>query len=454
MVKRTEYKALTDKYNVPCPRYTSYPTVPHWDNNSFNQLSWKNSVHTAFKEQKNGQGISVYIHLPYCESLCTYCGCNTRITINHNVEEPYINTVLKEWQLYLQLFEEKPVISELHLGGGTPTFFSAENLTLLIKGILAGAVVSEEAAFSFEGHPGNTTEQHLQALYELGFRRVSFGIQDFDPKVQEAIHRRQSFAEVQYVTDTARRIGYTSVNFDLVYGLPLQTLESIVTTLEQVNLLNPDRIAFYSYAHVPWLKPGQRKFTEADLPSDEEKKQLYKVGRALLKGGGYREVGMDHFARPGDELYKAMEEKLLHRNFMGYTTSKTHMLIGLGCSSISETETAYAQNLKTVEEYTKAIHSGELAVFNGHLLTKEDRLISGHIRDLMCCYETDISSGQVGNQVMTGLLELQKDGLVILNDYVVKVTEKGKPFVRNICAAFDHHLHNKNSDRPLFSKSV
>ena len=252
-------KYLIDKYNVAAPRYTSYPTVPYWNKEPFDKQLWAKHVRSAFEVSNKKDGISVYIHLPFCENLCTYCGCNTRITKNHAVEQPYIEALLIEWAMYCHMFTDRPILREIHLGGGTPTFFSPENLKRLIKSILADADVHPEADFGFEGHPANTTYEHLKVLYELGFRRLSLGIQDFDPKVQFIINRIQTFEQVKEVTEQARQIGYTSINYDLIYGLPLQTIESLTDTVEKVNLLMPDRIAFYSYAHVPWIKPGQRR---------------------------------------------------------------------------------------------------------------------------------------------------------------------------------------------------
>jgi oxygen-independent coproporphyrinogen-3 oxidase len=451
--------ALIEKYNVPAPRYTSYPPVPYWDKENFEPILWKHHVVNAFNKTGSSEGISLYIHLPYCESLCTYCGCNTRITINHSVESTYIATVLREWDMYLELFEKKtPKIKELHLGGGTPTFFSANNLELLVNGILQHAVIDSATEFSFEGHPNNTTEQHLRTLYKLGFRRVSFGIQDFDPKVQLVINRIQSFGQVEYVTNLARTIGYTSVNFDLVYGLPLQTLESVIDTVNKVKSLKPDRIAFYSYAHVPWAKPGQRKFTELDLPDNETKRNLYETGRKMLEEVGYEEIGMDHFALPSDALYEALKNKTLHRNFMGYTPCHTSMLIGLGCSSISDAGTAFAQNTKKVEDYISHIHQNELNVSTGHFLTDTDQVLRQHILNLMCKYETswenadNLYNGM--HETVMQLKEMELDGLVELMDNSVKITTLGKPFVRNICMAFDERLQPRTSLSPVFSKVI
>ena len=250
-------KELIEKYHVAAPRYTSYPTVPYWNPEAPDIEKWKASVKFSFDQSNATDGISLYIHLPYCESLCTYCGCNTRITRNHLVEKPYMRTVLKEWQLYCDLLETKPLIREIHLGGGTPTFFNTENLEFLINGILKNSDIHEKAEFSFEAHPGNTTEAHLRTLYNLGFRRLSLGIQDFDLKVQLIINRIQSYNQVEKVTELARQIGYTSINYDLIYGLPLQTKDGLTETMNAVLNLRPDRIAFYSYAHVPWIKPGQ-----------------------------------------------------------------------------------------------------------------------------------------------------------------------------------------------------
>src|SRR5690606_15741340 len=259
--------ALVKKYNVAAPRYTSYPTVPYWDNENWDKHQWVEKVKITHAESLN-EGISIYIHLPFCESLCTYCGCTTRITKNHQVELPYIYDVIKEWQLYKEHLGNDITIGDIHLGGGTPTFFAPENLNLLISSILSDSKVSDTAEFSFEAHPANTTEEHLAVLFSLGFRRLSLGIQDFDPLVQFIINRKQSEEEILWVMNKAREIGYTSINFDLIYGLPKQSIDTITNTINKVIQLKPDRISFYSYAHVPWLKPGQRHYSEKDLPKD------------------------------------------------------------------------------------------------------------------------------------------------------------------------------------------
>jgi len=458
MFTENQYPGLAAKYNVPAPRYTSYPTMPYWDTNSFTQQGWKLSVKKSFDESNLQEGISLYIHLPFCESLCTYCGCNTRITKNHGVEEPYILAILKEWEMYREILGKTPVIREIHLGGGTPTFFSAENLQLLINGLLEGIHIHPMAEFSFEGHPGNTTEQHLLTLYNLGFRRVSLGIQDFDPRVQFIIHRHQTFEEVLAVTQKAREIGYTSINFDLIYGLPLQTADGLVNTMYMVAGLMPDRIAFYSYAHVPWVKPGQRRFTEDDLPDASLKSKLNEIGRSLLTSFGYVEIGMDHFALPGDALLIAQQTGKLHRNFMGYTHQHTQLLIGLGVSSISDSHYGFSQNVKVVEDYLHRVNNNELPILKGHLLTYDDLVISKHIFNIMCNGHTTWNNyTEPCDAVFEGIERLgaiADDGLVQLYQDGLTVTDEGKRYLRNICMAMDARLWARQPETQLFSMAI
>lgn len=449
---------LVPKYNVPGPRYTSYPTVPYWNAEGFSGKQWKESVKRSFYESNTELGISLYIHLPFCESLCTFCGCHKRITRQHSVEVPYIEALLKEWELYRAVFGSRPTIRELHLGGGTPTFFAPENLRMLIKGLLRFADRAQEWEFSFEGHPNNTTREHLQVLYDEGFRRVSFGVQDYNEAVQQAIHRIQTFEQVKEVTRLSREIGFTSVGHDVIYGLPMQTTDHVAETLHKTAEIGPDRIAFYSYAHVPWLKGnGQRGYRETDLPDGEEKRRQYELGKQFLTEAGYTEIGMDHYALPGDGLYRAMRAGKLHRNFMGYTDSKTQLMIGLGVSSISDSWYAFAQNVKSVEEYQHLVTSGVLPLMRGHLLSAEDQIIRRHILELMCRFETHWRGNLdevLKYQILLQLSEPEADGLVILNSEGVWVTETGRLFIRNICMAFDLHLREKASDTRLFSMTV
>ncbi len=453
------YNSLISKYNVAGPRYTSYPTVPYWKDETFSLKHWKASLIQSFNESNENEGISLYIHLPFCESLCTFCGCNKRITKRHENEDPYINAVLKEWHLYLDILDKKPNIKELHLGGGTPTFFSPENLKRLINGILRHSQLAENYEFSFEGHPNNTTKEHLQALFDVGFRRVSYGVQDYNETVQKAIHRVQPFENVKRATEIAREIGYTSIGHDIIFGLPFQTLDHVEQTILKTKELLPDRLAFYSYAHVPWIKGlGQRGFKESDLPSPTLKREQYELGKNLLAEVGYQEIGMDHFALPADSLYKSMKNHTLHRNFMGYTASKTQAMIGLGVSSISDSWYGFAQNVKSIEEYYHRLKENMLPVYRGHILNPEDLVIRKHILNLMCDFKTTWKSNNLKfnelPDVLIKLKEMEQDGLLEINNESIKVLPKGQPFVRNICMAFDLLLQRKKPDTQLFSMTV
>lgn len=462
-------KSLIDKYNIPGPRYTSYPTVPFWDNDSFSAEKWESSVIKSFNESNATEGISIYIHLPFCESLCTFCACHKRITKQHSVETPYIETVLKEWDLYVELFKsgdgsrksedsQIPKIKELHLGGGTPTFFSPENLKMLLEGIFAKAEIAENPEFSFEGHPNNTTKEHLQMLYDLGFRRCSFGVQDYDLTVQKAINRVQPFENVEKVTRWAREIGYESISHDLVFGLPHHTWEKMEYTIRKTLELKPDRLAFYSYAHVPWIKGvGQRGFDENDLPSGEEKRKLYENGKKLLEELGYLEVGMDHFSLEHDDLYQSLINGKIHRNFMGYSSSKTQLMIGLGMSAISDSWYAFAQNEKSVEEYQKIVEEGKIPVVKGHILNDEDLIIRRHILNLMCKLETSWNDEtylpEIENSLQK-LKEMEADGLVEISENKIKITEKGRAFTRNVAMTFDLRMLRNQPETRIFSMTV
>ncbi|GIM52321.1 coproporphyrinogen-III oxidase [Capnocytophaga cynodegmi] len=451
--------SLIQKYNVAGPRYTSYPTVPYWDNLSFSKEKWIESLQKSFAESNHSEGISIYIHLPFCESLCTFCGCHKRITKRHEVEIPYVDAVLKEWKFYLDILGERPLIKEVHLGGGTPTFFKPKELKRLLEGIFDTADIAENKAFSFEGHPNNTTREHLQTLFDLGFDRVSYGVQDYSPKVQKAIHRIQPFSNVEKVTEWAREIGYKSISHDLIFGLPFQTLEDVLFTIDKTNQLRPDRIAFYSYAHVPWIKGnGQRGFDESNLPSGDEKRLLYETGKKHLLGEGYAEIGMDHFSLPSDSMYKSFKNNNLHRNFMGYTASKTQVMIGLGMSAISDSWYGFAQNEKDLDAYYARIERNEIPVFRGHILNKEDLIIRKHILNLMCHFNTSWEESSMYfseiENVTKRLSEMVSDDLIRIVDKKIEVTNAGKPFVRNVCMAFDLRLQRNIPNTKIFSMTV
>ncbi|GJQ08149.1 oxygen-independent coproporphyrinogen III oxidase [Capnocytophaga cynodegmi] len=451
--------SLIQKYNVAGPRYTSYPTVPYWDNLSFSNEKWIESLQKSFAESNHSEGISIYIHLPFCESLCTFCGCHKRITKRHEVETPYVDAVSKEWKLYLDILGEQPLIKEVHLGGGTPTFFKPKELKRLLEGIFETAEIAENKAFSFEGHPNNTTREHLQTLFDLGFDRVSYGVQDYSPKVQKAIHRIQPFSNVEKVTEWAREIGYKSISHDLVFGLPFQTLEDVLFTIDKTNQLRPDRIAFYSYAHVPWIKGnGQRGFDESNLPSGDEKRLLYETGKKHLLDAGYVEIGMDHFSLPSDSMYKSFENNNLHRNFMGYTASKTQVMIGLGMSAISDSWYGFAQNEKDLDAYYARIERNEIPVFRGHILNEEDLVVRKHILNLMCHFNTSWEESSMYfteiENVTRRLSEMVSDDLIRIVDKKIEVTNAGKPFVRNVCMAFDLRLQRNIPNTKIFSMTV
>ncbi|MCB0508287.1 MAG: oxygen-independent coproporphyrinogen III oxidase [Bacteroidetes bacterium] len=450
---------LIEKYNVPVPRYTSYPTVPYWQENKSDNNEWSALIQRAIRAGKTKEGISLYLHLPFCEQLCTYCGCNKRITKNHSVEAIYIDAILEEWKFYVKIFGDDLVIRELHLGGGTPTFFSPQNLTYLLSNMFNDAKIHPKREFSFEGHPNNTTEAHLQALYDLGFRRVSYGVQDMDLKVQLAINRVQPFANTQKVTDLARAIGYTSVNFDLIYGLPFQTLESIQKTIASVIELKPDRIAFYSYAHVPWTKKSQRAYDENDLPKGKDKYALYEKGKQLLTDAGYIDIGMDHFALENDDLLISRNNGKLHRNFMGYTTTNTEILIGLGVSAISDVFYGFRQNCKTVEDYYKIIAQEKIPIEKGIDVTDEDLLLRKQILNIACQGKTTWNEEiEITATMQAQLEQLQADGLITFSKNNLEVTTLGWSFLRNICSVFDKRMQAdkslKEAANPKFSQAI
>lgn len=456
MVSHQALQQLINKYNVPGPRYTSYPTVPYWQTDQWKTAEWVRTIHRN-RKHFNTPSVSLYIHLPYCDSLCTFCGCHKHITTNHAVELPYIAAVLREWQLVQEVTGIPFVIEEIHLGGGTPTFFAPAQLQRLIEGIVAGNTVAEHASFGFEAHPRSTTPEHLETLRKLGFTRVSFGIQDYDPEVQKAIHRIQSPEEVEQVHVLSRKLGYSSISHDLVFGLPKQQPAGFRQTIEQTISLLPDRISLYSYAHVPWIKGnGQRGYSEVDLPSPQLKRALYEMGKELFLAAGYVEIGMDHFALPTDDLAIAVTEKKLHRNFMGYTTQASPLLIGLGMSAISDSWFGFAQNEKKVSDYIRRVEMGELPITRGHLLTEEDVEIRGYILDLMCRFETTLAENSTISleQLTERLSGMIADELVCITNRTVRILPEGIPFVRNCCMAFDAHLYDRQPVKPTFSQTI
>ncbi len=448
--------SLIAKYDQPVPRYTSYPTVPHWQNTAPTQAAWLNAVN---QQMEGGAEVSLYIHLPFCEKLCTYCGCNKRITINHNVEHPYIDAVLAEWRIYVHSLEKRPVLKELHLGGGTPTFFAPATLRRLMEGILKHADIADEHSFGFEAHPNSTTKEHLDTLAAFGFNRISIGVQDFNPNILKIINRDQEEKEVIRLVEQSRKAGYSSINFDIIYGLPNQQREDIVRTVGKIREMRPERIAFYGYAHVPWVSPGQRAYDESHLPRGRAKWQLYETGRELLEKEGYKDIGLDHFSLPSDDLYLAYDNQELHRNFMGYTTANTPVTIALGCSSIGDSWNIYVQNEKKVENYQNILlFENRLPIVKGHELSPDDQIIRRHILNLMCKGFTEWRAESQRCEALeraVGLWdEMAADGILDRSPYRVEVAAAGKPFLRNICLPLDDHYWQRKPEGSTFSQAI
>ncbi|MEY2792330.1 MAG: Coproporphyrinogen dehydrogenase [Bacteroidota bacterium] len=447
---------LLQKYDVPVPRYTSYPTVLNWDKD-INEDKWKTFFINRFNDYNEKEGISIYIHLPFCEKLCTFCGCNRKISNTHDVEEEYVEVLLKEWRLYRQLMPQKPVLKELHIGGGTPTFFSPSNLKRIFEHIFKEATIPDNHEFSFEGHPNNTTYEHLNQLFELGFNRVSFGMQDSNVEIQKVINRIQPQENVEKVVKWAREIGYDSVNLDLVYGLPLQTIDRMQKTIQDALKIKPDRIAFYSYAHVPWTSKVQRLFDENDLPKAEEKILLYQLGRKLFTQNGYQDIGMDHFALPNDLMVRTRNAGKLHRNFMGYTVQQTGLLIGLGVSSISDIYDAFAQNEKTINDYYARVYAGKLPIFKGYFLSTTDKAMRKYILNIACHGKTIFQKEDLETLEAFVFPELEKlaaDQLILWSKNGLEVTALGLHFLRNICRPFDLKSTELRENKNTFSKAI
>jgi oxygen-independent coproporphyrinogen III oxidase len=433
---------LIAKYDVAGPRYTSYPTVPYWET-SPSASQWIEHIGNAL--QVASSSAAVYVHIPFCRALCTYCGCNTRITRSHSIVPPYIQALLGELDLYLSSLQLTQLeFGELHLGGGTPTFLTAEELESLLSGLFQRVRPRTDASASLEVDPRVTSAAQLELLARYGFRRISLGVEDFDPRVQAIVNRVQSEQQVREVTQAARTLGFESVSYELIYGLPLQTRASVEQTMDAIERLRPDRVALYAYAHVPWIKPGQRRFSDSDLPEGDEKRELYELGRERLKACGYREIGLDYFALESDGLWQAQRAGTLHRNFMGYTTAYSRPMIGLGVSSIGDAGDAFAQNEKDLQRYQERVANGELPLQRGHLLDAEDQVLRRHILRLMTQLSTrwDLADDYTPHLSTIGerLAELKADGLVQLDEYGCRVTERGRPFLRNICMAFDARL--------------
>ena len=397
------------------------------------------------------EGMDLYVHVPFCEKLCYYCGCNRIVTKNHNNEDKFCDLLLSEWELYKKHLGFTPKINSLHFGGGTPTFLSAENLEKLIVSLTENK--SEHFIGSIEIDPRTTDLSHLDCFKRNGIKRVSLGIQDFDEEVQAAINRKQSYELVENLVNELRGRGIDSINFDVIYGLPKQTEETITKTFNMIRSLRPDLIAYYSYAHLPEKLKNQRLIKTEDLPNAELKQALYEKGKELLMQDGYEDVGMDHFALPENFLYQAKINNRLHRNFMGYVDKKSKILLGLGPSSISDSSLSFMQNEKGFNEYEMRIKSGALAVSNGHVHNNDDIETQKIILDLMCNDEGEIKILPYLEEILRELEEFQNDGIVKMNKNRIKILPEGKKFIRNVAMTFDFYFREK-MPRDKFSQTI
>lgn len=451
---------LLSRFDVPGPRYTSYPTADR-----FVEAFTEQDYIQALEQRRAGSmalPLSLYVHVPFCESVCYYCACNKVITKHHERAAEYLRYLSREMELQVQHFGQGHSVSQLHLGGGTPTFLSDAELEDLMSMIRRHFTLVPGGEYSIEVDPRTVTEERLQTLARLGFNRLSFGVQDFDPAVQKAVHRVQPAEQVFSLVQSARKIGFESINVDLIYGLPLQTPESFARTLAQVNELRPDRIALYAYAHLPARFKPQRRILAAELPSPRDKLAMLSASLDSLVGGGYVYVGMDHFALPTDALAVAKRQGRLHRNFQGYSTQPDCDLIALGVSAIGRIGATYSQNAKTLEDYYDSLDQGRLPIVRGLALSRDDLLRRCVIMSIMCQGQLLFESVELGHLIdfktyfareLEVLAELANHGLVTIDDSGVQVTSTGWYLVRAIAMVFDRNLQ-VDRDRARFSKII
>lgn len=447
------------KYSKPGPRYTSYPTAPE-----FSESFTQDDLKKYFKNQDKNRNLSLYFHLPFCRSACYFCGCNTIFTSKEDKKVRYIEYIKKELDILKKHLDTSRVVTQMHFGGGTPTYFSPSQLEDLIKKIKdIFPNFSLDAEISCEVDPRYFTKEHMDVLKAGGFNRLSFGVQDLDENVQKTIHRVQPFELTQNVIKIARDAGIKSINTDLIYGLPHQTKESFKTTLEKMLTLDVDRFAVFNYAHVPWLMKTMRKFDETTFPKPDEKLEMLKFTIDFFTSNGYKMVGMDHFAKPDDELFKAILKGELHRNFQGYTTKGGADLIGIGVTSIGNGVDYYAQNYKDLELWEKAIDNEDLPVFKGYKLSDDDILRQYVIMELMSNFSLNIK--KVEEQFKINFKEYFDDALKALKEFEdaellkifedkIEVYQTGTMLIRNICMPFDAYLNKIPEDKRRFSKTI
>ncbi len=453
---------LLRKYDVPGPRYTSYPTADR-----FVEAFGEGDYLQALAQRRDGPSalampLSLYVHIPFCEQLCYYCACNKIITKHHERAAPYLRYLSREVELHTAVLGTGQPVSQLHLGGGSPTFLTDDELRDLMAMLRRNFAIAPGAECSIEIDPRTVTAERLQALYDMGFNRISFGVQDFDPDVQKAVHRVQPFEQVQALMEDARRIGFDSVNVDLIYGLPRQTPESFARTLQQVAQIRPDRIALYGYAHLPERFKPQRRIVAVELPGAPAKVNMLSQALAAFLAAGYVYIGMDHFALPNDALAIAKRQGRLHRNFQGYSTQADCDLIALGISSIGKVGATYSQNAKTMEEYCDLLDQGKLPVVRGLALSRDDLARRAVIMALMCQGQVVFESIESAwlldfksyfKAEMEQMRELEKQGMVAIDDTGVTVTAQGWFFVRAVAMQFDKYLQ-ADRNRARFSRII
>jgi len=447
------------KYSKPGPRYTSYPTAPEFDD-SFDDATYEKELLSQDKKRP----LSLYFHLPFCRSACYFCGCNVVYTSKDEKKVRYIDYLEKELNILVKYLDTSREVIQLHFGGGTPTFFDAKQLQKIISLIKNKFKnFSKNAEISCEIDPRYLTQAQLDVLIENGFNRISFGVQDFNHKVQEAVHRIQPYEVTQNTVNMARKADITSINMDLIYGLPYQTLDTFKDTLKKALTLNPDRFAIFNYAHVPWMKKTMRKIDETTLPEPSVKLEILKYTIDYLTSNGYKMIGMDHFAKPEDELFLAIQKGELHRNFQGYTTKGGADLIGIGLTSIGEGISYYVQNHKDMKKYEKAIEEGKLPVQRGIKLNTDDIIRKSVIMELMANFRLDIKRiekefginfKEYFKDAIEGLRDFEKEDLLSIDDDFIKVSYTGSMLVRNIAMPFDAYLKKIPPEKRKFSKTV
>ncbi|HVB35245.1 MAG TPA: oxygen-independent coproporphyrinogen III oxidase [Patescibacteria group bacterium] len=449
---------LLRKYNRPGPRYTSYPPAPAWTGD-FTRADLEEAFAQA---NAAASDVSLYVHIPFCESLCLFCACNVVIQKDHRGAADYLESLRGEIAALSRFVSPDRRVVQLHWGGGTPTYLEPRQMEDLFGELSGSFHLAPDAEIGIEIDPRVTTRQHLETLRRLGFNRLSMGIQDFHPQVQETIHRIQPYEATRETIEAARELGFASLNVDLIYGLPLQTAERFQQTAERVIELDPDRIALFSYAHVPWLKKQQGSFASL-LPPDHEKFQVFRGALARFLRAGYVYIGMDHFARPGDELAQAQRTRTLHRNFQGYSTRAGADLYGLGVSAIGRIGITYAQNFRDLARYREAAGKDGLATMRGYRLTEDDRIRATVISRLLChaVVKKEEINREFGLDFDTyfakeigQLKELEQDALVRISPEEIAITTRGRIFMRNVAMAFDYYLPQFEGDRPRFSRTL